>query len=387
MCFVTLPPVIIASHAYGLYLRVVARRTQKALACANSAAEEAISGITTVKAFGSEDAEVHRHQMSMLLFFRAQVAYSVGYSLYAAITSLLPNLVTACILWVGGSLVQAGELSAGSLVSFLLYQITLSGVFATLADVFSGLLTVVGAADEVLKIIDRKPDIIDTWKSKSDELAKAGRLGCCTLTCGCNDVDVESLPVFWGAAPGGALPCPLRQDCESLGRQPPLPDRGTDSECGSIEFRGVWMAYPSMPKVPVLRGLDLRVRSGQSLALVGPSGSGKSSCLRLLQRMYEPLKGEILLDGVPLSAYEPAVRKRKISIVQQEPSLFARTIFENIVFGLDDDVGAGRITIDQVEDASRDAGAHDFISRLPRSYDSNVQERGASLSGGQKQVR
>lgn len=148
---------------------------------------------------------------------------------------------------------------------------------------------------------------------------------------------------------------------------------------GDVEFRNVSFSYPQRPDVAVFRDLNLQVPSGSSLAIVGPSGSGKSSAVALIMRFYDPISGSVLIDGVDIKCFNLRSLRLKVGLVQQEPALFSTTIYENIQYGMD---GASEI---EVMEASKAANAHDFISRMPEGYHTQVGERGVQLSGGQKQ--
>lgn len=152
-----------------------------------------------------------------------------------------------------------------------------------------------------------------------------------------------------------------------------------DNIQGQIRFSQVHFQYPSRPDVKILNGIDCQVSAGQTVAFVGLSGCGKSTCIQLLQRLYDPSSGQIELDGRKLSDLNVAWLRAQIGVVGQEPVLFGTTIAENIRYGLD---GASHLDIER---AAKEANAHDFISKLPLKYDTTVGERGAQLSGGQKQ--
>uniref|UniRef100_A0A663EMC8 ABC-type xenobiotic transporter n=1 Tax=Aquila chrysaetos chrysaetos TaxID=223781 RepID=A0A663EMC8_AQUCH len=148
---------------------------------------------------------------------------------------------------------------------------------------------------------------------------------------------------------------------------------------GEIEFRNVHFSYPSRPDVKILKGLNLKVQTGKTIALVGASGCGKSTTVHLLQRFYDPVQGEITLDGQDIRTLNVKWLRENIGIVSQEPVLFATTIAENIRYGRED------ISDAEIEQAAKEANAFDFISRLPDKFNTMVGERGAQLSGGQKQ--
>lgn len=153
-----------------------------------------------------------------------------------------------------------------------------------------------------------------------------------------------------------------------------------DTIQGAIEFKNVQFAYPTRTDAPVLKDISFKVKPGEVVALVGPSGSGKSSCVSLLERFYKPLKGEILIDGVPISDYNHKYIHRVIALVGQEPVLYDRKIKENIAYGLEDEC-----VEEQVINAAKMANAHTFITETPKQYDTECGERGTQLSGGQKQ--
>ncbi|PSN32510.1 hypothetical protein C0J52_16611 [Blattella germanica] len=148
---------------------------------------------------------------------------------------------------------------------------------------------------------------------------------------------------------------------------------------GDIQLQGVHFQYPSRPDVKVLQGLSLSIKSGETVALVGSSGCGKSTILQLVQRLYDPAEGKVLIDGIDAKDLNVGWLRSHIGVVGQEPVLFGTTIKENIRYGKED------ATQQEIEDAAKEANAHDFISKLPEGYDTMVGERGSQLSGGQKQ--
>ncbi|XP_056176671.1 ABC transporter B family member 15-like isoform X2 [Syzygium oleosum] len=171
---------------------------------------------------------------------------------------------------------------------------------------------------------------------------------------------------------------------EMINRVPKIDSDSTEGEIlntvsGEAEFRHVQFAYPSRPDTMIFRDFNLRVPAGRTVALVGGSGSGKSTVISLLQRFYDPLGGEILLDGVLIERLQVKWLRSQMGLVSQEPALFATSIKENILFGKED------ATFDEVVEAAKASNAHNFISQLPQAYDTQVSERGVQMSGGQKQ--
>jgi len=150
---------------------------------------------------------------------------------------------------------------------------------------------------------------------------------------------------------------------------------------GHVELRNVHFAYPSRPSAPVLRGLSVSIEPGGTLALVGPSGGGKSSIIKLVGRLYLPSRGQVLLDGRDVGRYDDRFFRRRVAWVPQTPVLFRRSVRDNILYGLEKDRDG--VTDEDVIAAAKAANAHDFISAFPRGYDTCVGGRGASVSGGQ----
>jgi hypothetical protein len=220
------------------------------------------------------------------------------------------------VLYVGAKLISSNGLSSGALVSFLLYQLTLAGSFASLSDVYTGIASAVGAADKIFAILDREPKI-----------NLAGKLAPLVLAPGAKrDMDAEA------AAVAAAVDKMRQSNCAPrfpLYRQPPPPFYGR------IDFVDVTFAYPSRPEARILEHFSLTLVPGQAVALVGMSGGGKSSICKLIQRLYEPDSGQVLLDGVPVGAYSHSFLHERISVVNQEPVLFAGSVWANVVYGID----------------------------------------------------
>ena len=190
---------------------------------------------------------------------------ALAYAAYATTNTFLPNLVTATVLFYGGTLVLHNRMSAGALVAFMLYQQSLSSSFQLMGDVFSALSAAVGAADKVIELSQRRP-----------ALARSGTL---------------IPPVFEGR----------------------------------IELNDVHFHYPARLNHKVLNGVTLRVNPGEVVALVGPSGGGKSSIVKLVERFYVPMQGSVLMDSRDIGLYDAKWLKRKVAIVSQEPVLYARS--------------------------------------------------------------
>jgi ATP-binding cassette subfamily B protein len=313
------PPVALGAVAVARRIRALARQVQDSLAEAGEAAEETLSGIRTVRSFAAEPAEVARYGRAIDHSFelarqRARIAGSfMGLAAFAAYSA------AAVVLWYGGRMVIAGQLSAGSLASFLMYSLLVAFAIGAWGDLWSEFMRAAGAAERVFELSDR----------------------------------AAAMPVE------GGLELP--------------------SVHGDVELRGVTFAYPARADVVVIKDMNLHIHPGEVVALVGSSGSGKSTIASLIGRLYDPGTGALLLDGQDLRTLNPSWLRRHIGVVAQEPILFSGTIRDNIRYARP---GASD---EDVERAARTANAHDFVSRFPDGYTTLVGERGVQLSGGQKQ--
>ena len=313
------PAVAVSAVIYGRRVRKLAREVQDALAAAGEVAEETLSGIRTVRAFSGEEAEATRYAGKVeasYLLARRRIAAS---STFMGAASTAAYGAFALVFWVGGRMVLHHEISPGSLISFVLYTLMVAMSLGGLAELWAELMRATGAAERVFELLDRQP-------------AFANR--------------------------GGATLRAVR---------------------GEVKLQGVHFSYPARKDVEVLGGVDLTLAPGEIVALVGPSGGGKSTVAALVQRLYDPTTGRILLDGTPLPTLDPGWMRRQLGVVSQEPILFSTTVAENIRYGRPDATDA------EVEAAARTANAHTFVAGFPDGYKTLVGERGVQLSGGQKQ--
>ncbi|XP_038973821.1 ABC transporter B family member 13 [Phoenix dactylifera] len=317
----TFPLLISASIAEHLFLKGFGGNYTCAYSRANSVAQEAITNNRTVAAFGAEDQVLSNfthelHQPNRQARLRGHIS-GVGYGL----SQLFAFCSYALGLWYASQLLKHGTSDFSDIMkSFMVLIITALGVAEALAltpDIVKGSQ----ALGSVFSLLERKT-AINPDDPKSEKV-----------------VEVK----------------------------------------GDIEFRNVTFRYPTRPDVTVLKDLNLHVAAGRSLAIVGRSGSGKSSLLALIMRFYDPSSGEILIDGKDIRGLNLRSLRQRIGFVQQEPALFSTTVSENIAYGKE---GASEIEIMR---ASKAANAHGFISRLAQGYDTHVGERGTQLSGGQRQ--
>jgi ATP-binding cassette, subfamily B, bacterial MsbA len=316
------PLVVGTAMVFGRRLRRMTTGVQDRVAEASAVAEEAFSQIRTVQSFVQEPAERGRYgeRIDASVQTALQRAHVRGVFFGMLTFSTFAGIVF--VLWQGGLLVLDGRLTAGSLVSFLLYTITIAASIGALASSFSAYQEAVGAAERVFEIMEMRPEIADP-----------------------------------------AVPATLRRPV--LGR---------------VSFEGVSFRYHKDPALPwTLEQLDLTVAPGQVVALVGPSGGGKTTLVSLLPRFWDVDQGRVTLDGIDVRSLRLADLREAIGVVPQEPALFSGTIRENIAYARP---GA---TAAEVEAAARAAHAHEFIERLPARYETIVGERGVKLSGGQRQ--
>jgi len=335
------PVVMIGTVAYGKYVRRIRKEFQEALGAASSVAEEVLGSMRTVRAFSSETEmqKVYERSIHKSYVLGGQMALASG--LFIGGVGFLPQVAIALVVWYGGALVINGEMTVGVLTSFMLYTVTLATGFAFVSSIIGEFMSAIGASDRLLEILERPP----------------------------------AIPLKGG-------------------------DRRPASFEGRLAFEGVAFTYPSRPDTTVLDSVDLELLPGQVLALVGPSGGGKSTMVGLTERFYEPTRGSVRLDGVDIRDLDLPWYRSHIGLVGQEPVLFACSIKDNIVFGVRryrDPVGpisvlqpgdlqsVEEVPMEAIVAAAKQANAHDFILSFPDGYDTVVGERGVRLSGGQKQ--
>ena len=316
---VAVPGMVLVTRVMGRRMRLVSREIQDALADASAVAEEAIGGIRIVKSFTREEYEGGRYGRQVDTLFEAAMYRTRIYALLGPLISFFVYGSLLVVLWYGGREVVSGRLTPGQLVAFLMYAVMLAGPLSSFASLYSQIQRALGATDRVFELLDTRPE-------------------------------VQEVP--------GAQPL--------------------DSVQGHVVFDDVSFDYD--PRQPVLSQINLEARPGEVLALVGPSGVGKTTLVNLIPRFYEVTEGRILVDGQDIRAVTLRSLRDQIGIVPQEPLLFSGTVADNIRYG--------RLEASQqeIEAAARAANAHDFIVReLPLGYDSPVGERGVKLSGGQRQ--
>ncbi|MBM4390274.1 MAG: ATP-binding cassette domain-containing protein [Deltaproteobacteria bacterium] len=313
------PLVAIGAAVFARTVRALSRQTQDALAAASAVAEESIGNVRTVRAFAREEAEVARYGAKVDEAFALGRRLALAYGAFQGAMGFAAYAAIAGGLWYGGTMVIDKRMTLGDLTSFMLYTLFLAFALGGLSALYGDFNKALGASTRVFELLDRVPGVVNA----------AGRR------------------------------------LSTVG--------------GHMTLDGVRFAYPTRPEVTVLDGVDLALEPGRVLALVGPSGGGKSTVASLLLRLYDPLEGRVGLDGVDIRELDTGWLREQIGIVSQEPVLFATSIAENIRYGRP---GASDA---EVQAAAQAANAHLFIEAFPEGYGTVVGERGVRLSGGQKQ--
>jgi ABC transporter fused permease/ATP-binding protein len=327
----SLPALIGVAMLLGRRIRRASRDAQDKLADSSVIIEETLQGIANVKAFVNEGYELARYHHSLQVFletalrgarYRAAFVSFIVFALFGGIVF---------VLWYGSSLVQSGELSAGELTRFMLYTMFVAGALGSFAELYSQIQRAIGASHRVRELLRETPEPLAETRRQGD-------------------------------------------------REPasPLPVSGLRLS-GDVVFDQVVFSYPSRKEVRVLKEIALTARAGERVALVGPSGGGKSTIVALLLRFYDPDQGQILIAGKNAREYALPELRSQMAIVPQDVLLFGGSIAENIAYGKP---GASEA---EIISAAKLANAHDFISSFPEGYQTLVGERGIKLSGGQRQ--
>ena len=324
------PFVVYTASRYNRVSRPAVQEVQQRLAELTAEAEENISGIRIVKAFAREEHQLHRFRRAVARVFDQSIYSTRLQATFSPLLGFLPQLGIALVLLIGGRQVIAGNLSLGNFTAFYTYVAMLAGPMRMLGMTLGMAQRAIASGNRLFEILDREPLI------------------------------------------------------ESPPEAPPLPAGG-----GRVELRGVSLRYGidvsdiDHPRggsnSDALSGVDLTVEAGRTLALVGPSGAGKTSLVALIARLYDPSEGEVLIDGADVRAVDLASLRSQVAFVGDDSFLFTASIAENIAYARP---GASR---EQVEAAARRAQADGFIRDLPGAYETLVGERGMTLSGGQRQ--
>ena len=312
------PVVITAARYYGVRIKKYSIKVQDKLGSVTTILEEVISSIRLVKSFVREDYEKDRFSRQVEKTFETALCRLKLSATFGPVLIFLTYSISTAILWFGGLQVIKGNITPGELIAFILYAVMISGPMGTFARLYTQVQEALGAMHRVFDLFEKQPEIID--------LPNAPKIG------------------------------PVK---------------------GKVKFNDVCFEYTS--GVPVLKNINFECSPGEIIALVGPSGAGKTTFINLIHRFYDPLRGTIEIDGNNIREINLRSLLLQIALVPQETFLFGSTIRENIRYG--------RIEATQSEliEAAKAANAHQFISELPEGYDTNIGEKGIKLSGGQRQ--
>ena len=313
-----LPALVFIARLFGKRLKTLSTTIQDQTASLTTLIEEVISGIRVVKSFVQTSREHSRFERSLKDLVGMNLRRATILSLFIPTITLLTFIMGGMVLWYGGKQVIDDSMTPGDLLAFVLFAGILIGPFGSAARIFSQLKEAQGAMQRVFELLDTQPEVTDHPQA-------------------------HTLPTIQG----------------------------------HVKFSGIDFAYDS--RQPVLTDLSFEIQPGELVALVGPTGSGKSTIANLLHRFYDPTAGIITLDGHDLREVTLESLYRQIAIVPQETILFGETIFENIRYGRE------AASEEDVIQASQAANAHDFITGLPDGYQTMVGEKGVNLSGGQRQ--
>jgi ATP-binding cassette subfamily B protein len=312
------PFVVYTASRYNRVSRPALQEVQQRIAELTAEAEENVSGIRIVKAFAREEYQLHRFQRAVSRVFDQSIYSTRLQAFFSPLIGLLPQFGIALVLLVGGREVIDGSLSLGSFSAFYLYVGMLAGPMRMLGVTMGMAQRAIASGNRMFEIIDREPAI---------------------------------------QSPPGA---------------PALPAGG-----GEVELRGVTLRYAG--SAPALSDVDLHVDAGKTVALVGPSGAGKTSLVGLIARLYDPSEGSVLVDGADIRQIDVGSLRSEVAFVADDSFLFTASVAENIAYARQD------ASLEEIEAAARRAQADSFIRELPDGYETRVGERGLTLSGGQRQ--
>ena len=321
LVFLIVPSIIIPILVLGRRLRTLSRENQDWIAASSGNASEALMAVQTVQAFSHENLTKRSFDLVSETSFSSAKKRITTRSFLTVIIIFLVFSGVVGVLWIGARDVRNELMSVGMLVQFVIYSIMVAGAVAALSEIWSELQRAAGATERLIELLNIEDTVND---------------------------------------PGQAVSAPTNW-------------------LGEITFNDVTFAYPSRADDATLSNFNLTIKPGETIALVGISGAGKSTFIQLLQRFYDPDQGEIFLDGIDIKTMKRLEFRKSIALVPQDPVIFATTVMENIRFGNPE------ANDEEIFQAARSAAAHDFISELPQGYDTCVGERGIMLSGGQKQ--
>ena len=321
MMLAIVPLVAVGAVIFGRFIRKYGKKTQDKVAESQVIVEETLQGITNVKAFANEWYEIQRYKNKIREIVQIAIKGGMYRGYFASFIILCLFGCVVVVVWYGITLTIKGEVEGvGDLISFILYTTFIGASFGGIAEMYAQIQKAVGATERVFELLDEVPEEINSTEN----------------------------PV-------------------------------TEKIIGNVSFKNVSFSYPSRPEIEVLKDVNFEVNFGQKIAFVGPSGAGKSTIASLLLRFYNIDKGEILIDGKNINAFQLEQLRGNMSIVPQDVILFGGTIKENIAYGKPNATDA------EIMEAAKQANAFNFIEGFPEQMETLVGERGIKLSGGQRQ--
>ncbi|MEA2999997.1 MAG: ATP-binding cassette, subfamily bacterial [Sphingomonadales bacterium] len=321
MLLLGIPLVVVPITVLGRRVRNISRQSQDRVADVGAMVDEVLGAMKIVQAFGQQAREAVRFEAAVESVFQtARRRITIRALLTATIIGLIFGAITM-VMWQGAVDVQRGNISGGTIAAFVLTGGLVAGAFGALTEVYGDLLRGAGAAGRIAELLAEQPAI----------------------------------------------------------RAPAAPVRLPEPARGELDFRAVTFRYPTRREVSALHDFSLKVRAGETLAVVGPSGAGKSTLFQLALRFYDPEEGQVLLDGVALADADPAAARARMAVVPQETVIFASSARDNLRYGRWD------ASDDELWAAAETANAAEFLHRLPQGLDTYMGEGGARLSGGQRQ--
>jgi ABC-type multidrug transport system fused ATPase/permease subunit len=316
----TFPLLVISAIVFGKFIRKISKKAQDALAETNIIVEETFQSIQAVKAFTNEKYEVNRYTNSLnkVVNGALKAATLRGGFVSFIIFALFGGIVG--VVWYGAQLVAQGDLILADLLTFIFYTAFIGGSVGGLGDIYAQLQKTIGASDRILEILE-DPSEVDIYENET-----------------------KASLAF-----------------------------------GAIDIQDIHFSYPSRPSVEILKGISFTIEPGQKIAIVGTSGTGKSTLAQLMMRFYEPSQGKIMMGDYTIQDMPVGDWRKMVALVPQEVLLFGGSIRENIAYGKP---GASE---QEIQQAAEQAYAKEFIESFPEKYDTLVGERGVKLSGGQRQ--
>jgi ABC-type multidrug transport system fused ATPase/permease subunit len=359
------PFVVLISYRYGRRARPAIQEVQQRIAELTADAEENISGVRIVKSFAREPRQLERFRRSVGRTFEQAMVATRLEATYNPAIGFLPQLGIAAVLLIGGNAVIHAHLTLGQFTTFYLLLNMLVGPLRSLGVTLNLAQRATASGARIFQVLDREPTIADP-PGAPPLPAGNGHVRLLGVTLRYRDPHDElNVGTYTqGAGPQQAGGASARNGRAQHGAGEEMQNRHRE---------------PAPARRTVLHDIDLDVPAGRTVALVGATGSGKTSLVALISRLYDPVEGKVLLDGADVRTVGLQSLRSAVAVVSDDPFLFSSTVAENIAYA------RPHASSDEVEEAARRAQAHDFVKRLPDGYDTQIGERGLSLSGGQRQ--